>query len=526
MQDDRLPTSDGPATVPALLAAAVDRHGSGDYIVTAENRMTFAEADEWSRVFAQRLVDAGVGKGTRVGLSLPSGIDWVVAFLATARIGAISVLLSTTYRPWELQRALRIGDVDTLIAPTSLFGRDQTATLTEAVDGLADSDGAPLHLPAMPYLRRILLVGEDAPDWAEPVTLGGQRDAAVDEALLRAIEQEVAPADDLLVIFTSGSSADPKGVIHTHGVAVRKVGPEVGLGLQASTRNIVFMAMPFFWVGGPQSVLGCLHSGSTLLCQERFDAESGLELIERERATSIGGWATTIDALREHPDYERRDTSSLPDFAALRPGSLNSSRGHPINMGMTETFGPHANPRWFDYLVIDRETGEALPDGDEGEFCVRGFGLMRGFVKREREEVFDVDGYYHTGDRGYIEDGRIFFTGRDSEMVKARGANVAPLEVELALRTLDDVDTAHVLGVQSPGYGEEVVAFVVPVAGSDLDVTDVRTRLRHLLSAYKVPTQWVVLEGEQVPLLGNGKPDKRSMRARYEAGDLVAISTR
>jgi acyl-CoA synthetase (AMP-forming)/AMP-acid ligase II len=181
-------------------------------------------------------------------------------------------------------------------------------------------------------------------------------------------------------------------------------------------------------------------------------------------------------------------------------------------MGMTETFGPHGNRSWFDYKVIDPTTGVAARFG---EFCVRGFGLMAGLYKREREEVFDADGYYHTGDRGYIEDGRIFFTGRYSETVKSRGANVSPLEVERVLASFPDVAMAFVVGVPGADGDDVVAAAVVPAAGARLDPSDVAARAGRELSAFKVPARWLVLSEEQVPWLGSGKPDKRALRALF-----------
>jgi acyl-CoA synthetase (AMP-forming)/AMP-acid ligase II len=188
-----------------------------------------------------------------------------------------------------------------------------------------------------------------------------------------------------------------------------------------------------------------------------------------------------------------------------------SSRGHPRNLGMTETFGPHANRTWFDYKVIDPLTGLELADGEEGEFLVRGFGLMAGLYKKEREEVFDPDGWYHTGDRGYVEDGTIWFTGRYSEAIKSGGANVAPLEVERVLESLPDVAMALVVGVPDPQRGQAVAAVVVPASGAALDTDELQREVNRRLSGYKVPTRWRVLEPHQVPWLASGKANKRAL---------------
>ncbi len=515
-------------TVPELLRVGCGRYGDGDFVVMKDRRLSFCEAGRRSAALSKQLLAAGVGKGSRVGILFPSSTQFVVAFLAVARVGGVAALFSTLYRPVELQRALRLADVDVLIAPERLFGRDYVGYLEEAVPGLV-SAAPPFRFPVLPYLRSMWLDGMGVaagggggaglPKWAKRVCLhpssldGGAAQGTEDvtDELLAAVEAEVCPADPLLMIWTSGSAADPKGVVHTHGVAVRKVSPEVGLGLPNSRPGRVLSLGPMFWVVGPQNILGALFSGSTIVCQERFDAAEAIELIERERCTFVMGWPTIMDRLRSHPDWERRDTSSL----VPPPAAPLSSRGDPRNLGMTETFGPHRDRRFFDYKVIDRETGEELPDLEEGEFCIRGFGLMTSMYKREREEVFDADGFYRTGDRGYVEDGEIYFTGRYSEIIKSAGANVSPVEVEAVLMSMPDVRLAAVFGVPSSERGEEVVAVVVPTAGRSIDVTAVRDYCREVLSPYKVPTQIRVRTIDEIPLLASGKIDKRAIRMAF-----------
>ena len=519
---DKWPDIGVRATVPALLAAGAAKYGSKDFIVTRDERLTFVDAERQSRALAKRFIAYGVGKGTKIGVLLPSGPDFVVAFFAAARVGAVATLLSTTYRPAEIRRALRLSDVALLLAPNHLFGRDYGDDLEAAIDGLADAGPEPFRLPAMPYLRGIWLSERSKYQWAGVIHDDRGNPHDVSDELLEAVEQEVYPADALLGIWTSGSSADPKGVIHTHGVAVRKDSPAVGLGLPASFPEVKrhFLAMPFFWVAGPRSILGCLYTGNTIVTQARIDIAELLELVERERCTAISGWATTVEQVRGHPDYQKRDLSSLSPQQPRRRGIGVSSKGDPTNLGMTETFGPHAHPELFDYKVIDPETGESLPVGAEGEFCVRGFGLMLGLYRKEREETLDADGYYHTGDRGYIEDGGIFFTGRYSEAIKAGGANVAPLEVEQTMMSLPGVRLAFVFGLPHPTRQEEVTAVVVPENGHELDRGELRATMQKLLSNYKIPTRIDIVAIEDVPFLATGKPDKRSMKEARQKADL------
>lgn len=501
---------EGRATVPALLTSAVERFGDREFLITAGDRLSYRDADEQSALLACQLIANGAGKGTRIGIVLPSGIEFGLAFLAVARIGAIAMLFSSTYKPAELSRVLRAGDVDTLIAPEVLLGRPYAPTLEAAIDGLAHHVSSPLRLASMPYLRSIVLVGPSSgpqPSWA---TRFDDADApAVERSLLDAIEHEVTPSDALLSICTSGSSAEPKLVLHTHGVAVRKVHPSTGLGLQPSQPDErVLVAMPFFWVGGPQVMLGSMHSGSPIVALERLDVDDALELVGRERITLIAGWPALIESLRRDPRAVHHDLSSLKAY----PSSLiRSSRGDPVNLGMTETFGPHHNLEIFDYAIIDPETGKPLPEGEVGEFCVRGLGMMLGIYKREREDNSDCDGWYHTGDRGYIEAGRVFFVGRYSEMLKSSGANVAPAEVEQTLLGFDGVAEAYVVGVPNPSLGDEVVAVVVPTAGAELDPATLTAQAKQELSSYKVPRRFIVVTADEVPRLVTGKPDKRSL---------------
>jgi acyl-CoA synthetase (AMP-forming)/AMP-acid ligase II len=506
--DARLPEVPYRTTVPVLLHRAARAYGDDDYVVLRDERLTFREAERSSASLARQLLASGVGKGTRVGLLLPTGIDWVVAWLAAARIGALSMLFPATYRPAELRRALSISDVAILFAPRSMFGKDYEAFLEEAIPSLARHAGGPIRDLEVPYLRSIWLTGESSRPWATEVrSAGGATEA---DPHLQAIEASVSPADPLLVIYTSGSAADPKAIVHTHGAAIRKIQPELGMCLQASFPGRTFCAMPFFWVGGPQELLGALHSGATIVTQARFEASEALELLEREQCISIVGWANILDQLKADPTYSSRRLNQLS-----MPEVARSSRGHPRNLGMTETFGPHANLDWFDYKIIDPVDGTMLANGEEGEFCVRGFGLMAGMYKKEREEVFDADGWYHTGDRGYIEDGVIWFTGRYSEMIKSGGANVSPLEVERVLEAQPGVALALVLGLRDQDRGEMVAAAVVADDETKLDTAELRERTSKELSAYKVPSRWLLLEQEDVPVLANGKPNKRALRELF-----------
>jgi len=184
---------------------------------------------------------------------------------------------------------------------------------------------------------------------------------------------------------------------------------------------------------------------------------------------------------------------------------------------MSETAGGFV---FTDMRIVDTE-GKPITDDSVGELLVRGVGVMAGYNKRERAETFDEDGWYHTGDRVYRKDGdpRLFYVGRTSELIKAAGANVSPLEVESVIEGFTDVAQCVVVGLDDPVRGEEVCAVVVP-ADAQLDVPSLAARARDQLSAYKVPTQWVLATSEQIPTLPSGKLNRKALRTLVADGTL------
>ena len=516
-------------TMTNLLRQAEQRFATRDYVVTLHKRLTFQSAEEHSRRLAKQLLKAGVGKGTRIGVLFPQGPDFVTALLAVTRIGGIAVLLSTFLRPPELAGAVRHADLDTLIAPRSLLGQDLEEQFEMAWPELRRAQGSDLYLTQAPYLRRIWLVGGTDRPWstATPDFADLADEGDISDEVFERIEAEVRPSDLMVMIHTSGATADPKAVVHTHGAQIRHAWSLAQLyGFTEDVRT--FTTMPFFWVGGlTVCLLSHLHVGAAVLTTERMDPPTMVEFIQRERATRLVGW-TLLDRITGDPALADRDLSWLVALDAA--GSAPDPGLRHNSLGMSETGGPHTAAPAADkevdlperlrgsfgppvpgvqHKVVDPENPSVeLPDGVEGDLLVRGYSVMDGLYKKERSETFDQDGWYRTGDKGFFRDSLFFFTGRSTEMIKTGGANVAPREVELALESLPGVQAAFVVGLPDAQRGQLVGCLVCPEPDADIDPTELTGQLRNLLSTYKVPRVVKIVPYEEAPWLPSGKISK------------------
>ncbi|MEX3651632.1 class I adenylate-forming enzyme family protein [Mycolicibacterium fortuitum] len=486
-----------PDTIDALLR----HHGASakPMVIDPDTRISYAELDSSTRELASGLMPAGVGKGARVGLIMPNCTDWVRIALAVTRIGAVLVPLSTLLTGRELTAQLRTASVQYLIAVEEFRGRRYP------------------HGP-VPSLRRT---------WTPEEVLAFTGSAAL---------PTVRPSDPLVIMFTSGSSGAPKAVVHSHANALGAV--RSGLGARCITdQTRLYLPMPFFWVGGfAAGVLSALVAGATLITEPVPDPESTLKLLEREQVTLFRGWPAQAEALARHPASAALSALGPGSLEALLPAHLRAEPGARASLfGMTESFGPYCGypadtdmPRsaWgscgrpfpgMDVRIVDTATGVMRPAGVTGEIQIRGRHVMRGICRRSREEVFTPDGYYPTGDLGYLDDdGFLFYRGRSDDMFKVSGATVYPSEVQRALRSLPGVRAAHVVNVPD-GQTNRVGAALV---GDGLSADSLRSAVRDVLSSFKVPTLWLLLEDEHaVPHGATGKVDNAALRVMVAEGD-------
>jgi acyl-CoA synthetase (AMP-forming)/AMP-acid ligase II len=509
-------------TVPGLLAARRETDAGRQFLVTAEAAVTYGELDEASAALAGRLVGAGVVKGDRVGLLAPNGIAWATLAVAVLRVGAVLVPLSTLLRPPELLSQLTIASVTHLVTVPEFRTRRYVEDLDEAAPGLADAARRGRRHPAAPSLRR-LWTSDDLPDDSAPA------------GLVAALGARVCPADDMVILFTSGSRGTPKGVIHTHGAALRAVASGLEVRCVGAGERL-YIPMPFFWTGGfGQGLLTALVAGATLLTESEPDPPRTLEFLARERVTLFRGWPDQAARLAASPGFAGADLSSLRDgsLGAVLPPARRPAPGARANLfGMTETFGPYSGDKLdrdlplekfgscgrpfegVEVRIVDPDTRQEVPAGEEGEIWLRGDHLLRGICGRVRSTVFTEDGSYRTGDLGRLdEDGYLWSSGRVDDMVKIKGATVYPTEVEAALAAVDGVRQAHVTDVPAGPGRRRVGALVV----TGRTVESVRRSVRERLSAFKMPSVWFTTESaDDVPMLASGKVDKAALQQLLE----------
>lgn len=541
-----------PLTVAGLLAARVAADPDHLFLAVDVATLTYAEAEARSAELARALLAAGVGLGTRVAILQPNGPEFVVAWLAAARIGAVSVPLSTFSTSPELVGLLRGADATFLLAARGYRSQDYVASLVAGIDGLDLGAPPPLLSTDVPSLRRVAFdaVGP-GPDFDPGWTLPGllALAPAVGPDVLSAAESAVTPAEPVVIVHTSGSTSQPKGVVHPHGALIRHL-DNLNQLRRYGPGEILFSNSPFFWIGGfAYALLGTLVAGASLVCSNAPAPAGLLNALERHRPTMVNGFAASVAHVEQDPGFHSRDLSSIrrgnlypimpadvrPADPELRHAMLGMTEAGSVCLASEdESEQPEARRGSFGRPVPGFEAKVCAPDdgdgaagaecapGQVGELWFRGPFLMEGYDGRERHQVFTVDGWYRTGDLVTMDDdGFVYFRGRHSDLIKTAGANVSPREVEAAILEVSGL-VAHVAGIEDEARGQVVAALVLSPAAAQVDVDDLRARLRQRLSAYKVPRRIVVVPDDGVPMMSSGKVDLRALKELLASSEVSA----
>jgi acyl-CoA synthetase (AMP-forming)/AMP-acid ligase II len=479
---------------------------------------------------ARGLISLGAGKGSHVGLLYPNGAAFTVGMLAAARIGAVVVPFSTFATAREIREQLLDSDTEFLFTASSFRSHDYVRRLAEVLpDSRLDSDDR-LFDVAAPQLRHVIF----------DVSKVHRLTDTVDEVLLAAMEDDVDGSDPLAIVYTSGTTSAPKGVLHTHA-ALLDHQRNLNAIRSLTAADTLFCNSPFFWIGGfGFALLATLIAGASLVCSNTDDAAATLDLLEAERPTVTNGFAGAIRHLAQHPSFGRRDLSSMrrgnlypimapevrPADPELRHNMLGlTEAGSVVLISADETDQPEHRRGSFgkpapglESKIIEPVTGMPVEDGALGELCIRGPCLMQRYYKRSREECFDADGWLHTGDLAATDnDGFVYYIGRHGSMIKTAGANVSPAEVEQAIAKVAGGAAAHVFGIPDPDRGQVVAAVVTLDNGDEFDESALRRELATQLSAYKIPRRFAAISAADIPLLASGKADVQQLKRLFDA---------
>ena len=514
-------------TIGVNLARTVVAHGSNEAIVARHQdiRWTYDEFHARVRRLAEGLLAAGLTVGDRVGLWSPNYAEWTLVQYATAEIGVVLVNINPSYRTHELEYALNQSGCKMLIAAPSFATSDYRA-MAEAVADLVAS------------LERSVFFWDD--EWDQLIAGDPSRTAEVVD-----IAGSLSPDDPINIQYTSGTTGFPKGATLTHRNILNNgyfVTSLQGLG----PGDRLCIPVPFYHCFGMvMGNLGCTSRGATMVIpNDAFDPATVLAAVQEERCTALYGVPTMFIAELGLDDFDTYDLSSLrTGVMAGSPCPVEVMKQCIDNMnmtdvticyGMTETSPVSTQTLGDDSLahrtesvgrvhphveirVADPDTGETVERGEPGEFCTRGYSVMRGYWGDDAKtaEAIDTDGWMHTGDLAVMaDDGYVNIVGRIKDMIIRGGENIYPREIEEFLYTHPDIEDVQVIGVPDAKYGEQLMAWVKVRPDSELsgslDAEVVREFCRGKIAHFKVPRH--VKFVDEFPMTVTGKVRKVEMR--------------
>ncbi|TME98954.1 MAG: AMP-binding protein [Chloroflexi bacterium] len=510
-------------TIGENLRRTVERVPQSEALVVRQQnyRATYAQLWEQTTRAARGLLARGVQKGDRVGIWSPNRAEWVVTQYATARIGVILVNINPAYKTAELRYALQQSGTSLLLLARAFRASDYVGMLSE--------------------------VRGDCPDLRQTIVLDDEWDALLASAdrvsldELQAIEDSLQFDDAINIQYTSGTTGFPKGATLSHHNILNN-GYFIGEALRYSERDRVCIPVPFYHCFG--MVLGNLactsHGACTVVPGEAYEPEAVMETVQAERCTSLYGVPTMFIGELDHPRFSEFEFSSLrTGIMAGSPCPVEVMRKVQSQMhmpevticyGMTETAPVSTQSATDDPLakrvstvgrihphveikIVDPNNGQVVPRGQSGELCTRGYSVMLGYWNNPEatSQAIDAARWMHTGDLATMDDeGYINIVGRIKDMIIRGGENVYPREIEEFLYTHPEVSDVQVIGVPSPRYGEEVMAWVKLREGSRLSDDDLVAFCRGKIATFKIPRYWKFVDG--FPMTVTGKIQKFKMR--------------
>lgn len=511
---------------------------------------TWKELNDEADLIARGMMSLGVKKGDHVAIWATNTPEWILTLFAAAKIGAVLVTVNTNFKIFELEYLLRQSDTKLLVMIGGFKNNDYVATVNELLPELKTTSGE-IESEHLPFLKRVVFAGKETPEgmlnFEDLKILGGDFPVEIYEENKKTLNTH----DVVNMQYTSGTTGFPKGVMLTH-YNILNNGKTIGDGMKFTKNDKLCITVPFFHCFGlVLAMMACITHGTTMVPVERYSPVPVMNAISVEKCTAVHGVPTMFIAMLEHAQFNNFD------FASLRTGIMAGSpcpievmkkvidkmnmREIVIVFGQTEASPGCTMTTTSDSIdkrvntvgrafpgveckIIDPESGEELPINTPGEFCARGYNIMKGYYKMPEAtaQAIDKDGWLHTGDLCTVdEDGYYKVVGRIKDMIIRGGENIYPKEIEECLYTCDKVSDVQVIGVPSEAYGEEVMACVILKEGEEMTEEEVKEFVGARMAKHKVPRY--VRFVDSFPTNAAGKIQKFKMRE--EAIEILKLQT-
>lgn len=501
--------------------------------------MTYSEFNREVDEIARGLMGLGFQKGDHLAIWATNYPEWLLLLFASAKIGCVLVTVNTNYKSFELDYLLKQSDTKALFICDGLKDVDCERIILELVPELHNSCPGGLVSARFPYLKMVVTLDNHYHGmlhWSQIKTFG----LNITDKEFMERKQSIQPDEIINMQYTSGTTGFPKGVMLTHNNIVNN-GKSIGDCMNFSEKDRLVIPVPFFHCFGlVLAIMACVTHGTTMLPLLFYTPMKVMHTIQFERATAVHGVPTMFIAMLEHRDFEKYDYSTLrTGIMAGSPCPRKTMKDVIEKMNMSEitiAFGQtEASPvctqtrvtddidlrvetvgrplPFIECKIVDPETGVELPPNTPGEFCARGYNIMKGYynMPEATAKAIDQDGWLHSGDMCTVdENGYYRVTGRIKDMIIRGGENIYPMEIEEFILTHESVRDVQVVGVPSDLYGEEVVAYVVPKQDVALTEDDIKQYVYHNMARHKVPSFVRIVD--ELPMTASGKIQKFKLR--------------
>jgi fatty-acyl-CoA synthase len=497
----------------------VDREASRsarEAVVFPDARVTYPQLAARSDDAARALAGLGVGAGDKVGILMPNRLEFVLALIGAAKLGAVVVPVNGRFKAHELSHVLAHADIRVLLTCSGTGGgTDFPALMAEVFPGLGDQDPARLELEEAPLLRAVVDLGDGGrPGFLDRAAFAAAAETvSADEIAVR--QQRVRVRDVALLMYTSGTTARPKGCLITHEAVVRHAANVARTRFAMTAEDRFWDPLPLFHIGGIVPMLGCFSVGARFCHAGHFDADVGLRQLEEERCTvAYPAFETILLALLDHPRYPDADLGALRliQNIAVPERLIQLQERMPwvaevSSYGATEcasnltlplpddpyevrmhTLG-HPLPG-MEVRIVDPASGAERRAGEVGEICFRGYACFEGYYKEPEltADAIDADGWFHSGDLAKLDaDGRLIYSGRLKDMLKVGGENVSALEIEGYLAGHPAVGIVQVVAAPDARYAEVPAAFVQLAPGANATEQELIAFCVGRIATFKVP---------------------------------------